>query len=66
MTVTTHERFNLRTLDDLRDKLQVLGIEIPLSEDLSVLTDEVRLGRLTAWNRLAVHPMEVRLPPDGA
>lgn len=67
MTVTTHERFNLRTLDDLRDKLQVLGIEIPLSEDLSVLTDEVRLGRLTAWNRLAVHPMEgFDSLPDGA
>jgi NADPH-dependent glutamate synthase beta subunit-like oxidoreductase/2,4-dienoyl-CoA reductase-like NADH-dependent reductase (Old Yellow Enzyme family) len=70
MTTATpeiHERFHLDTLDDLRAKLAALGIELPISEDLSVLADTVDLGPVAAWNRFVVHPMEgFDSLPDGA
>lgn len=53
-----HERFHLDTLADLRREVDRLGIELPIAEDLGVLSETVRIGSLLAWNRFAVHPME--------
>ncbi len=62
-----HERFHLKTLNDLKDKLAALNITLPLSEDFSVLFQNVKIGGLSAPNRFAVHPMEgFDASPDGA
>ncbi len=43
---------------DLRELMKSLGVQLPFSEDFSVLAQPVTVGRLTAPNALAVHPME--------
>lgn len=53
-----HETFRFKTLDALEQKRDELGLELPLAEDVTVLADPVRIGSLTAPNRLVVHPME--------
>jgi len=50
--------YKYKTPDDLRDDARRLGGEIALSDDFSVLFQPVRIGPLTAGNRLAVQPME--------
>ncbi|MBN2640077.1 MAG: hypothetical protein JXR78_00345 [Victivallales bacterium] len=51
-------RFNLKTLDDLKAELERLGMYLPLSEDLSVLAEPVKVGSHTLSNRFIVQPME--------
>jgi len=53
-----HERFKLRSLDDLRDELDRLRVELPIDADFSILADAVRIGSLETANRFAVQPME--------
>ena len=52
--------FTYKTLDDLRAASDKLGLQIPISEDLSVLGEKTALGAsgVTLDNRLIVHPME--------
>jgi hypothetical protein len=53
-----HERFNLRTLADLRARAHDLDLELPIREDTGVLAQPVAIGRGRAPNALAVNPME--------
>lgn len=53
-----HERFRMRTLDDLAKKIAELDLDIPISDNTSILARQVRIGNATAPNSLAVHPME--------
>ena len=50
--------FKFKTTDDLAAEAARLGVELPLSDDLSPLFRPVAIGPLTAANRLAVQPME--------
>jgi len=52
------QRFSYRSLEELTDAFAARGFELPTSEDLSVLAEPVRYGRLTVPNRLVVQPME--------
>lgn len=52
------KRFRFRTLDDLRAGMARLGADIPVSEDVSILGEPVKIGRLRTPNRFAVQPME--------
>ncbi len=55
----THTRFRLETLEDLRNELDRLGIDLPVeADDLSPLAQSVAFGAHTLPNRFAVHPME--------
>ena len=56
--MANHERFHFKTLEELREKIEELGVSIPLANDLSVLRQPVRVGHLTAPNVFAVLPME--------
>lgn len=56
--MANHERFHFKTLEELREKIEELGVSIPLAKDLSVLRQPVRVGHLTAPNAFAVLPME--------
>lgn len=52
--------FSYHSLDDLRAAIAEKNLQIPVSEDLSVLSEPVRLGSsdTVLENRLIVHPME--------
>lgn len=53
-----HVKFHYPDLAALRSELSMLGVTLPLSEDVSVLRAPVRAGELTCPNRLAIQPME--------
>ena len=53
-----HERFRLRSLDDLSAKAQELGLDLPIDTDLAPLAQRVRIGAIETPNALAVQPME--------
>lgn len=53
-----HESFKLRTVEDLQDKIEKLGIELGVSHNIEKLFDPVRLGNFTLPNRFVVLPME--------
>jgi 2,4-dienoyl-CoA reductase-like NADH-dependent reductase (Old Yellow Enzyme family) len=50
--------FNLETIEDLQKLSASLSIDIPAQEDILILGTAIKIGMLTAPNRLAVHPME--------
>lgn len=56
--MSKHKRFRLKDLDLLRAELAVLGLSLPIEEDLSVLGQPVRFGPRHSPNRFAVQPME--------
>lgn len=51
-------QFSLKTIDELKATAEQLGVSIPISEDVSILSKPVKVGNLTAPNSLAIHPME--------
>jgi 2,4-dienoyl-CoA reductase (NADPH2) len=53
-----HERFHFNSLDALRHKVDELGLDLALDEDLSPLARKVRIGPYETPNALIVHPME--------
>jgi NADPH-dependent glutamate synthase beta subunit-like oxidoreductase/2,4-dienoyl-CoA reductase-like NADH-dependent reductase (Old Yellow Enzyme family) len=65
--MSKHERFHLKTLDDLKKKMEEMSLSFPLSEDFSVMYEKVKIGKHTLPNRFAVHPMEgFDSTPNGA
>ena len=60
--------FNYKTLDDVKADLARLGLDLPLSEDTSVLARgfDVKGERIHFKNSVAIHPMEgFDSAPDG-
>ena len=60
--------FNYKTLDDVRADLDRLGLDLPLSEDTSVLARgfDVKGDAIRFKNAVAIHPMEgFDSSPDG-
>ena len=49
---------DFKTLDDLKAALDDCGLELPLSDNLSVLGEPVKIGDRTLPNRFVVQPME--------
>ena len=54
----THKKFNYPTQDALKAEISALGVDIPLSDDLSPLRRPVQIGKHTAANAIAIQPME--------
>ena len=50
--------FDYKNLDEVNRDIEELGVNLPTSEDLSVLAEPVELYGKTAKNRLAVQPLE--------
>jgi len=64
---SVHEKFNFRSLSDIRRKIEQLRLDIVLDEDLSSLARKVKIGRHTAPNSISILPMEgCDSEPDGA
>ena len=56
--MSSFQRFSFPTAAELLDKARQLGIDIPFSEDISILLEKKSLFSRTIPNSLAVHPME--------
>ena len=67
MDTETHERFHIRSLDQLRSAIDDMGLRIPVSEDLSVLGSPLEIAGRTVPNRFVAQPMEgFDSSPDGS
>lgn len=53
-----HQTFKYKSLNELREDIDRLNIDLPISEDLNVLKEPIRLGDREVPNRLTIHPME--------
>ena len=53
-----HKKFAYRHLDELKDDITQLGVELPVSEQLAILKTSLSLYDKIIPNRLVVHPME--------
>src|SRR6056297_1821702 len=51
-------KFKFKSLKELEKKIEELDLDIPISQNLDVLKEEIKLGSRIIPNRLAVHPME--------
>ncbi len=56
--MSLHQRFSFQNGAALLDKAGQLGIDIPFTEDISVLFEKKSIASRTLPNRFAVHPME--------
>ncbi len=53
-----HDRFRFHSLEELQNKIDELGLELPFSDDFSILATPVAYGKKMVPNRLGCHPME--------
>ncbi|MDR1724261.1 MAG: hypothetical protein LBR84_10050 [Tannerella sp.] len=53
-----HRRFSYKSLDALREDIAKANVELPVSENLGVPAQSIKIGDVTLSNRLAIHPME--------
>lgn len=53
-----HEKFHYRSLDEVRQKLHELQVELPLSVDTDILASALDVGSRTFPNRFMIQPME--------
>ena len=51
-------KFNYRTIDEFKADINKLGLNIPFSDDVSVLRKPVKIGCRFAPNSIAIQPME--------
>src|SRR5690242_8080626 len=56
--MTTHEPFQLHSIDELRSSIQSLGLDLEVSDDVSPLFDALDAGGFRLPNRMVVLPME--------
>jgi len=56
--MASHEKFNFKTLDEVKAKAAALGTDLRFQEDLSPLFQPRKVGGKTAPNSMAVLPME--------
>lgn len=53
-----YPKFHFDTLNALKEEIGALGLELPLSERMEILSQPVVLGKKRAANRIAFQPME--------
>ena len=53
-----NKKFDYSSLQELKSDLDQMEFNLPLTEDLEVLNDEIKLDDRIIPNRLAIHPME--------
>lgn len=53
-----HEKFNYKSLEDIRAKAGELGVHLPFAADTSVLKEKLTFGSAVLQNRLGIAPME--------
>lgn len=53
-----NDKFKFKSLEELENKIDKLDLNIPISQNLDILKEEIKFGDRVIPNRLAVHPME--------
>jgi len=53
-----HEQFHYKSLDELKNDIARLEVEVPVTTDLSVLGTPVNIGTGVVPNRIGISPME--------
>lgn len=53
-----HQKFTYKSLDHIKEDVNKLGINIPITEDLEILKKSVHMGNRAIPNSLGIHPME--------
>ena len=53
-----HAKFNYKSLDDLKQDIARLRVDVPVTADIDVLGQPLDIGGKVAPNRLAINPME--------
>lgn len=62
-----HERFHYKTLAELQEKAESLGVKLPFAKDTKVLSEPLSLSGRTVPNRMGIAPMEgADALPDGS
>ncbi|WP_312562198.1 hypothetical protein [Anaerospora sp.] len=56
--MTEHVRFHYKTLEDLKQDIVRLGLDIPCSENMEIFNQSVSLSGAVVPNTLGIHPME--------
>jgi NADPH-dependent glutamate synthase beta subunit-like oxidoreductase/2,4-dienoyl-CoA reductase-like NADH-dependent reductase (Old Yellow Enzyme family) len=56
--MSAHETFHFQTLAEVRERIAELGLDLPVSDDLTPLLEPVQVGPFRLANRLIVQPME--------
>lgn len=56
--MSEHEKFKIKSHEELSTKLQDLNISLPVSNDLSIFSEPYKLGEYTLPNRFVSLPME--------
>ncbi|MBM7581622.1 2,4-dienoyl-CoA reductase-like NADH-dependent reductase (Old Yellow Enzyme family) [Caldicoprobacter guelmensis] len=53
-----HEKFQLKSIDDMVKKIKTLGLTMPISANVDALLQSVKLGDKVIPNSMAIQPME--------
>lgn len=62
-----HEKFTYKSLEEIQEKAEVLGIHLPFAQDTHVLNEPVKFGHVSWNNRMGIAPMEgADSLPDGS
>ncbi len=65
--MSKHEKFNFKSLGELRNKTEELNLKIGFEEDIKELSKPVKIGKKIAPNAIAILPMEgCDSNPDGS
>jgi 2,4-dienoyl-CoA reductase (NADPH2) len=56
--MSRHEAFHFHSLDEVRQSIAELGLELKVDEDIRILLEPVALGGVSLANRLVILPME--------
>jgi len=52
------EPFTYKSLEILREKFEELNLDIPVSQELEILQNNIKIQNFTIPNRLSIQPME--------
>jgi 2,4-dienoyl-CoA reductase-like NADH-dependent reductase (Old Yellow Enzyme family) len=56
--VDSFEPFRYNSIEDINASLNKLGIQLPISDDVEVLKENIHINNQTVQNRLSIQPME--------
>ena len=67
ISMAEHEKFEFKTIEEVQEKIELLGVDIRLDKDLTPLMRKVKIGKKFAPNAFAILPMEgCDSNPDGS
>jgi len=52
------KEFNYQSIEDIKNEIKEMGLDIPFSDNLDYLSRQVKIGNFTLANSMAINPME--------